>query len=78
MRTTLDLDEGVLRVVKQLAAERQQSLGRVLSDIVRNSLRTPERMPVEHGRIPVLPRRPGAQTVTSDNVKHLLELEPSA
>ena len=38
MRTTLDLDEDILRVAKHLAQERAQSLGRVLSDLARQGL----------------------------------------
>ena len=75
MRTTVDLDEDVLRVIKQLAREREQSLGHVLSDVVRQGLRAHDKIAIEHGKIPILPRKPGAQPVTSEAVKHLLELE---
>jgi len=75
MRTTLDLDEDILRLLKHLAEDRQQSLGRVVSDVVRQSLAMPHKVAPEHGRIPVLPRKPGAQPVTAQAVKDLLELE---
>jgi hypothetical protein len=75
MRTTVDLDEDVLRVAKHLAQERQQSLGRVLSELARRGLQPVSRIGVAKGGIPVLPRNPGAQPVTSQHVKKLLEAE---
>lgn len=74
MRTTVDLDEDILQVAKHLAQEQEQSLGRVLSDIVRRALE-PERINPQRGAIPILPRKAGAQPVTSQAVKELLEKE---
>lgn len=75
MRTTVDLDEDVLRVVKDIARQRDESLGRVLSNLVRRAL-TPSRdnATVRNG-VPILPRKPGAKPVTSEIVKDLLESE---
>jgi hypothetical protein len=39
MRTTVDLDEDILRTAEDLARETGQSLGRVLSDLVGRGLR---------------------------------------
>jgi hypothetical protein len=75
MRTTVDLDEDVLRVVKHLAQEREQSLGRVLSDLVKRGLGPRGDIAVSKGFIPVLPRKPGARPVTSQHVRELLESE---
>jgi hypothetical protein len=75
MRTTVDLDEDVLNVVKHLARERQQSLGRVLSDLVRQALQPAAPAPVRHSVIPVLPRKPGARPVTAQAVKDLQEAD---
>ena len=72
MRTTIDLDEDILQVAKHLAKEREQSLGRVLSDLVRMSLQ-PAKLTFRQGAIPVLPRIPGGRPVTSQAVKELLE-----
>lgn len=76
MRTTVDLDEDVLRVAKHLAEERQQTLGRVLSDLFRQGIRPAGKVGQRHGKIPVLPRNDGARPVTSRLVKELLESEP--
>lgn len=56
MRTTLDIDEDVLQVAKELAAARGSTAGKVLSELARKAL-----APANAGRIvngvPVLPRR---------------------
>jgi hypothetical protein len=75
MRTTVDLDEDILRVAKDLARENEQSLGRVLSDLARRGLKPPKRSVSMRNGIPVFPRLPGAKPVTSAMVKELLESE---
>ena len=75
MRTTIDLDEDVLKVAKHLAQERAQSLGRVFSDLARQALQPAPQPKARSGVIPVLPRKPGARPVTSQMVKDLLESE---
>jgi hypothetical protein len=72
MRTTVDLDQDLLRVARHLAEERGETLGQVLSDLIRRGLR-PEVSAVRRGVIPTLPRKPGARPVTSRMVKELLE-----
>jgi hypothetical protein len=75
MRTTVDLDEDILRVAKDLARENEQSLGRVLSDLARRGLQPPKGAIGMRNGIPVFPRLPGAKPVTSEMVKELLESE---
>jgi hypothetical protein len=75
MRTTIDLDEDLLRVAKHLAQEREQSLGRVLSDLVRQGLQPAAKVTSQRGTIPILPRKPHARPVTAQAVKELLETE---
>ncbi len=41
MRTTLDIDDDVLAVVKDIAAARKVSAGKVVSEYVRKALTTP-------------------------------------
>jgi hypothetical protein len=38
MRTTVELEDDVMRIVKGLAREKKQTLGRVLSNLVREAL----------------------------------------
>jgi hypothetical protein len=44
MRTTLDIDDDVLQVAKEIATNRGTSTGRVLSDLARRALE-PRRAP---------------------------------
>ena len=75
MRTTVDLDEDILRAAKDLAKERSQSLGRVVSELARKGLQpSAQRLDARNG-VPLLPRKPGARPVTSQMVKELLESE---
>jgi hypothetical protein len=75
MRTTVDLDEDILRVAKDIARDRDESLGRVLSDLARRGLKPPSRTTSTRNSLPVFPRLPGAKPVTSEMVKELLESE---
>ena len=75
MRTTVDLDEDILRAAKDLARERNQSLGRMLSDLARRGLRPPHPSPAGRHGLPILPRKPGARVVTSEIVAQLAEKE---
>jgi hypothetical protein len=75
MRTTVDLDEDILRVAKHLAQEQDQSLGRVLSELARRGLQPSGKARAGYGGIPVLARKPNARPVTSQDVKGLLEQE---
>jgi len=74
VRTTIDLDEDVLRVAKSLARQRGHSLGRVVSEYFRQGLRgpDPERLETRNG-IPLILRRRESQPVTPELVKELLE-----
>ena len=75
MRTTVDLDEDILRTVKDLAREREQSLGRVLSDLIRQGLQPAYQVKVKPGVIPTLPLIPGGRSVTDQIIKDMLEDE---
>jgi hypothetical protein len=73
MRTTIDLDEDVLRTAKALAAARKVTLSRVVSELARKGL---EPEPIEYtyrNGFPVFPKRPGAQPVIPEHVKELLD-----
>ena len=76
MRTTVDLDEDILRTAKALAQYHDQSLGRVLSDLVRKGLQPPPtgNVKIRNG-VALLPSRSGAQLVTDEHVKELRELD---
>jgi hypothetical protein len=74
MRTTIDLDPDILQVAKALARDRDQSIGRVLSDLARRGLTVPANPAVKvRNGIPLLPRR--GKPVTSEIVRTLLDAE---
>jgi hypothetical protein len=72
MRTTINLDEDVLRAVRSLARERRESLGDVVSALIREALRPSETTTYEAG-FPVFQVREGAPPITPDVVESALE-----
>jgi hypothetical protein len=56
MRTTLDLEEDVLNAVKEIAATRRTTAGKVLSELARKALAPSRAARVRNG-VPLLPRR---------------------
>ena len=75
MRTTLDIDEDVLQVVKDLAAQRRSSAGKVLSQLAREALSPRASAPEVRNRVPLLPAREDARPVTVAAVRDLLDSE---
>ena len=71
MRTTLDIDEDVLETAKELAARRDTTAGRVISDLVRSALAPRDHAPRTRNGVPVLPARKRASLVTSEIVNRL-------
>jgi hypothetical protein len=72
MRTTLDLDDDVLAAARSIAAARKQTMGKVVSDLVRRSLAT--KLKKAASGLPLLPRRPGV-IVTNELIDKLREDE---
>ena len=72
MRTTVDLDAEVLRAVRSLAQERGESLGTVISALVREALSPPARVAYE-GTFPVFQVREGSPPITPEMVDSALE-----
>jgi hypothetical protein len=78
MRTTLDLDDDVLLAAKEHATREKRSLGAVISDLARESLRRPAATSrrgaaKSGGRFAVLPRR--KELVTVEHVRRLMDAE---
>ena len=72
MRTTLNLDDDVLRAVRSLARERGESLGAVVTDLVRKALRAPEQIRYE-ADFPVFMVREGAAPITPEMVESAMD-----
>jgi hypothetical protein len=74
MRTTLNIDDDVLAVAKQLAKTRNSTTGRVISDLARQALtRSPIRgeEPLYRNGFRILPAT--GQIITSEIVQKWLE-----
>lgn len=70
MRTTLDIDEDVLLAAKELARHKKQSMGKVLSELARESL-TRQDAAATRNEVPLFPKRADAQVVTLELVNRL-------
>lgn len=79
MRTTLDIDDDLLAAAKELARRHGTSAGRVVSDLLRKALTTPDqsageiREPTARYGFRPFPARGGV--VTDDQVETLRERE---
>ena len=60
VRTTLDIDDDVLSVAKQLALQRRTTAGRIISELVRRALE-PKAAPELRNGVPVFTPKPGAR-----------------
>lgn len=70
MRTTLAIDDDVLVAARAIARQQDRSLGDVISDLARLSLRRPQPGTSRNG-FPLLPTKPDAPPVTIDIVNAL-------
>lgn len=73
MRTTLALDDDVLRASKGLAAQQHKTLGQVVSELLRQALqqRTEQHLATARNGIQLLPVQRTALPVTPDLVREL-------
>jgi hypothetical protein len=56
MHTVLDIDEDVLEAAKEIAARRDTTAGRVISDLVRSALAPRDKATSKRNGAPLLPR----------------------
>ncbi|MGB5620298.1 MAG: hypothetical protein WBM78_25890 [Desulfobacterales bacterium] len=75
MRTTVDIEEDVLLAAKEIARQRGKTLGRVLSDLARQSLTRKSPTSKKHG-LPQFPIQPDAGVVTTALVNQLRDELP--
>jgi len=75
MRTTLDIDQDVLQIAKEMAALRKTTAGKVLSDLARQGLRPPDVTPSTRNGVPLLPPRPDERPVSMELVNKLRDQE---
>jgi hypothetical protein len=71
MRITLDIEDELLLTVKEIAKQRRTTAGRVVSNMIRESLQ-PKTFKLEYrDGVPLLPRRPNGPVITSELVNRL-------
>ena len=76
VRTTLDLDDDVLRAAREIARFKNQALGRTVSDLARRGLQPAHSPTIEiREGIPALIHGPDMVPVTSELVKNLADDE---
>ena len=75
MRTTLNIEDDVLRAAKKIAQQRKMTVGRVLSELARKSLIRKSPVSNKHG-LPQFPIQPEAQVVTLELVNQLRDELP--
>ncbi len=75
MRTTLDVEEDVLLAAKEIAKQRGETLGRVLSELARQTLTKRDPLSKEHG-VPLFPVRRDGGVVTLELVNRLRDEMP--
>ncbi len=75
MRTTLDIDDDVLMVVKQIAEQQHISRGKVVSHLARQALLSQESGGMRNG-VPLFPRRTDGKIVTLALVNQLRDELP--
>ncbi|TJW06983.1 MAG: CopG family transcriptional regulator [Mesorhizobium sp.] len=70
MRTTLAIDDDVLIAAKAMARQQDRSVGEIITDLARRSLRRPQAGGERNG-IPLLSPRPDSPPVTLEMVNVL-------
>ena len=60
MRTTLDLDDDILHIAKQLAQQRRKTAGQMISELVRQALE-PKAAPRIRNGVPLFTPKSGAR-----------------
>ena len=74
MRTTLELDDDLILLGKRMAEQRNTTLGRVFSDLVRLAL-TPKDGPRIKNGVPLFKVKAGARKPSLDQVNRLRDSE---
>ena len=77
MRTTLDIEDDVLVAARSLAAQRRESLGKVVSDLARQTLTHRSSVTTRNG-VPLLPARKDSPPVTMEMVNELRDGDQDA
>lgn len=72
MRTTLQIDDDVLRAARSLAKVEGRAIGTVISELARRGL-APRRTSRRRGKVPTFAVSTGAAPITLETVRDALE-----
>jgi hypothetical protein len=72
MRTTIAIDDDVLTAARAIARQRNQTIGKIVSELARHSLRPPV-VGSERNGVPLLPVREKGVIVTPEIVNALYD-----
>jgi hypothetical protein len=75
MRTTIDIEDDVLLAAKEIAREQRVTLGSVVSELARRSLKKPIKV-ARRNEFPQLPVRDASRVVTLELVNKLRDESP--
>lgn len=75
MRTTLDLEDDILLAAKEIARQRGVTVGKAMSDLVRQAL-TRQVTGATRDGLPLFPLQPDAGVVTLELVNRLRDETP--
>ncbi len=70
MRITVNIDEDVILAAKAIARRKKQTMGKVLSDLARESLIRQESLETRN-EVPLFPKKEGAQVITLELANQL-------
>ena len=73
MRTTLNLNDDVLELARDLAIRQRKSLGEVVSNLIRQAAGSYSKPLSERNGIPLFPVSQSARPVTPEMIKKLLD-----
>jgi hypothetical protein len=73
MRTTLELDDDVLEIARDLAGQRRTTMGQIISDMVRTALE-PGDAPKTRNGVPLFKPKPGARKPSLQLINELRDL----
>ena len=74
MRTTIDLEEDLVLVAKQLAAQRDSTMGRIISEYFRKGLEPGKTAKMRNG-FPLFDLKPGAPKPSLELINRLRDGE---
>jgi hypothetical protein len=73
MRTTLEIDDRILEAVREIAARRGESLGKVVSVLLEERIWPPVAIGEIRNGFPTLPPRPNGRPYTMRELEELIE-----